>query len=147
MKERLETLLRELFSSQRLAVLATCAEDKAHGSLVAFAATRDLKAMVFATMRKTRKFANLSQNPDAALVIDSRTNTVEDFTRALAVTANGRTREVPDEDLREALDLYLTRHPTLAGFVTSPGCALVRLDVESYRIVTSFRDPVEFLIP
>ena len=62
-KEQIRRILLELFSSQRLAVLGTHQAGQPYGSLMAFASTSDLKNLVFATTRATRKFANLQ--PDS----------------------------------------------------------------------------------
>ena len=80
-------LLKNLFSSQPLAVLASQGDGQPYGNLVAFAATDDLKSLLFATARATRKYANIIKDPRVAMVIDSRTNQKVDFQRAVAVTA------------------------------------------------------------
>ena len=65
--------IRKLMMEQRLAVLCTAQPDgQAYTSLVAFAASQDLKQIAFATMRATRKFANLSSNPRVARLLDDR---------------------------------------------------------------------------
>ena len=69
-----ETNYKPSFHRRRLAVLATQHEGKPYASLVAFAATDDLKTIIFATTRSTRKFVYLSSNPAVALLIDNRTN-------------------------------------------------------------------------
>ena len=81
---RLKKLLNDLFSSQPLAVLATQGKGQPYGNLVAFAATDDLKSLLFATARATRKYANITTDPRVAMVIDSRTNQKTDFQRAVA---------------------------------------------------------------
>jgi len=86
-KAELINHLRELFSSQSLAVLATQDRGEPYGNLVAFAATEDLKHLLFATTRATRKYNNLTKNPRIAMVIDNRSNREEDFQRAMAATA------------------------------------------------------------
>ena len=86
--------IQSLFLSRRLAVLATQREEKPYASLVAFAATDDLKTIIFATTRSTRKFGYLSSNPAVALLIDDRTNEASDFRNAMAVTATGKAKEV-----------------------------------------------------
>ena len=85
---QLTQILKELFSSQRLATLATQGEGQAYGSLVAFAATSDLKYLLFATTRATRKYANLTEAPRIAMVIDNRTNQESDFHQTIAATAD-----------------------------------------------------------
>jgi hypothetical protein len=48
------TIVRELLESQRLAVLSTQGQVQPYSNLVAFAATPDLKYLIFATARATR---------------------------------------------------------------------------------------------
>jgi nitroimidazol reductase NimA-like FMN-containing flavoprotein (pyridoxamine 5'-phosphate oxidase superfamily) len=143
---QLKTLLKALFSSQSLAVLATYGSGQTYGSLVAFAATDDLKSLLFATTRDTRKFDNLTLNPMVALVMDNRANQETDFHQAIAVTATGSVKEAgaPGKDL--LLKIYLSRHPYLREFVTSPTCALLKVDVDTYYIVNNFQNVMELHI-
>ena len=136
---RLIRLLEDLFSSQPLAVLATQGNGQPYGNLVAFAATEDLKALLFATARGTRKFANMTMEPRIAMVVDSRTNQRADFQRAVAVTATGTVKEVETEEQDHLLKLYLSKHPHLKKFATSPGSALLKVKVDSYYVVRQFQ--------
>ena len=138
--------LQELFSSQRLAVLATQSNGQPYGSLVAFAASGDLRHLVFATTRATRKFANLSGEPKVAMVMDNRTNREADFHEAIAATATGIVKEVEGSEKEEFLKLYLSKHPYLKEFATSPTCALLRLDVDTYYVVSQFQEVMELHI-
>ena len=135
--------LRELLESQKLAVLATRTEGSPHGSLVSFAAAPDMKAILFATTRSTRKYVNLTREPHVTLVIDNRENAARDLHKAMALTVKGRAEEVPPEDLQGCLAVYLRKHPYLKGFVSSPTCALVRVRVETYSLVRRFQEVTE----
>jgi nitroimidazol reductase NimA-like FMN-containing flavoprotein (pyridoxamine 5'-phosphate oxidase superfamily) len=143
---QIKTLLRGLFSSQSLAVLATYGSGQPYGSLVAFAATDDLKSLLLATKRATRKFANLTRHPRIALVMDNRANQETDFQQAVAVTATGTVREVGTAERDRLLSLYLSKHPSLREFVTSPTCALLRVDVDTYYVVSQFQNVMELHI-
>ncbi len=132
--------LRELFDSQQLAVLATDAGGRPYASLVAFAATDDLTRLIFATTRATRKFANIQENPHVSLLIDSRSNQVSDFRDAVAVTAMGSAAEVSSDDWSPLRDRYLKRHPHLKSFVDAPSCALLRMNVAQYYLVSRFQN-------
>jgi nitroimidazol reductase NimA-like FMN-containing flavoprotein (pyridoxamine 5'-phosphate oxidase superfamily) len=136
---RLKKLLNDLFSSQPLAVLATQAKGQPYGNLVAFAATDDLRSLLFATARTTRKYANITMDPRVAMVIDSRTNQKADFQRAVAVTATGIVEKVKGAEKNHLLKLYLLKHPHLKKFVTSPTCALLRVKVDTYYVVRRFQ--------
>jgi nitroimidazol reductase NimA-like FMN-containing flavoprotein (pyridoxamine 5'-phosphate oxidase superfamily) len=136
---RITRLLKDLFSSQPLAVLATQGNGQPYGNLVAFAATEDLRSLLFATPRDTRKFANITMEPRIAMVVDSRTNQKTDFQRAVAVTATGTVKEVEIEERDHLLNLYLSKHPHLKKFVTSPGSALLKVKVDTYFVVKNFQ--------
>jgi len=139
---QLKKILKELFVSQPLAVLATQFNGQPYGNLVAFAATEDLRGLLFATTRGTRKFANITRDPRVAMVMDSRTNQRVDFQRAVAVTATGTVEEVEGTEKNQLLKLYLFKHPHLKGFVTSPRCALLRMNVNTYIVVRRFQKVV-----
>ena len=143
---QLKTLLRDLFSSQSLAVLATYGDGQTYGSLVAFAATDDLKSLVFATTRTTRKYDNLIRHPRIALVMDNRSNQEADFHQAMAVTATGTVTEAGPSERNRLLSLYLSKHPYLKEFVASPTCALLRVDVDTYIVVSRFQNVMELHI-
>ena len=142
-KAELINHLRELFSSQSLAVLATQDRGEPYGNLVAFAVTEDLKYLLFATTRATRKYNNLTKNPRIAMVIDNRSNREEDFQRAMAATATGVVEEIGAPDRDHFVKLYLAKHPYLVEFVTSPTCALLKVNVETYYVVSQFQNVME----
>ncbi|MBN2333136.1 MAG: pyridoxamine 5'-phosphate oxidase family protein [Deltaproteobacteria bacterium] len=132
-----------LFQSQPLAVLATSNNNAPYTSLVAFAATEDLTRLLVATMRTSRKYANLDINPHVSLLIDNRSNRVEDFRDAIAVTTVGTATEATDTEKEEFLPLYLARHPLLKTFVLDPSCALLVVRVQTYYLVSHFQSVVQ----
>jgi nitroimidazol reductase NimA-like FMN-containing flavoprotein (pyridoxamine 5'-phosphate oxidase superfamily) len=145
-KEQIREILLELFSSQKLAVLGTHQSGQPYGSLVAFAATADLKNLVFATTRATRKFANLQADSRVSMVLDNRSNRVVDFRKAVTATALGRAGEVRGEERKKLARLYLAKHPHLREFVASPTCALVKIRVEVYYLVWRFQNVFEWRV-
>lgn len=132
--------LKTLFQTQRLAVLATSGDGGPYTSLVAFAASDDAEALYFATTRATRKFTNLTRHSEVSLMIDNRSNAAADFREAVAVTVLGRATVVLEEEKTALLDLYLAKHPYLDEFVTAPSCALIRVAVRTYLMVSRFQD-------
>ena len=135
--------LRGVLDLQRFGVLATHDRGQPYGSLVAFAATPDLKRLVFATERATRKYANLTADGRVAMVIDTSSNRDSDLCEASAVTATGRVREVKRKGGSRYRQLFVAKHPRLESFVSSPDCALLTIEVERYGIVSHFEDVTE----
>jgi nitroimidazol reductase NimA-like FMN-containing flavoprotein (pyridoxamine 5'-phosphate oxidase superfamily) len=140
---RLKKRLEELLESQKLAVLATHNQGQPYGSLVSFAATKDLKQILFATTRSTRKYANLKKDTRVALVIDSRENTEKDLHKAMAVTVTGKAEETGSGEEEVYSSIYLEKHPYLKDFVESPTCALLRVRVDTYYLVRRFQEVTE----
>jgi nitroimidazol reductase NimA-like FMN-containing flavoprotein (pyridoxamine 5'-phosphate oxidase superfamily) len=143
---QLKEFLKNLFPSQKLAVLATQSKKQPYGNLVAFVATKDLKHLLFATTRATRKYTNISENPRVAMVMDNRSNQEADFHQAAAVTATGVAKEVKGSEKETLLRLYLSGHPYLKDFVSSPTCALLKMNVETYYVVRQFQNVMELHI-
>ena len=139
----LEEVIRELFSSQRLAVLGTQRGGQPYANLVAFVASNDLKSIFFATARATRKYANIEADSRVTVLIDNRSNQEADFSKAAAVTATGRAQEVRDSERELATANYLAKHPMLEEFVRSPSCTLLQVKVGTYYLVRRFQNVIE----
>lgn len=137
--------IRALFDSQSLAVLASVKDDQPYASLVAYAATPDLKEIVFLTPDTTRKYDQLIHNPKVAVLINNATNQKEDIDRAMSVTATGIAAVLEHEKKNQYLDLFLQRHPHLKPFSDLKTTALVCITVDRYVLVTQFQNVVEIL--
>ena len=140
---KLKRLLRNLFRKQRLAGLATVRGREPYASLVAFAATGDLKSILFATAKPSRKYANLMANREVALLFDNRTNRSADFRKGIAVTALGTAEELKGSRRSRFLRGYLRKHPDLREFAHSPKTSLFKVEVAVYYIVDKFQHVME----
>ncbi|MDD5312950.1 MAG: pyridoxamine 5'-phosphate oxidase family protein [Dehalococcoidia bacterium] len=140
---QLKKLLKELFKTQLFAALATQHSSRPYNNLIAFAATEDIKEILFVTNRGTRKYANLLASSSVSVLVDSRTNQDSDFRNAVAVTAVGTAEEVKDKQKETLLRLYLVKHHNLEKFANSAGAALFRVKVKAYYIVRNFQEVME----
>jgi len=139
----LPDILKELCHSQLLAVLATVAGSAPYANLVAVAFALDLHHLFFATSRATRKWQNLSSNPQVSLLIDNRSNQVADFSKAAAATILGKAKEMIGMDREEGEKLYVVKHPHLTDFLAAPGCALFKVTIEQIYLVTHFQEVMQ----
>lgn len=135
--------LRQLLETQLLGVLGTQRAGEPYTSLVGFAATPDLKMLLFATGRSTRKHANLADDARASMLVDNRTNSVTDFTSAAAATAVGVVEQIEPDRRGELEQIYLRKHPQLESFVKSPSCVFLQLRVNLYIVVDQFQHVIE----
>jgi heme iron utilization protein len=135
--------VKQLLSTQNLGVLATSGEEYPYTSLVGFAATRDLGGLMFATLKQTRKYANLKKHPRITMLINSGTNDAGDFKDASSVTVLGRAGDTEGEERESLQSLYLFKFPFLEDFIKDPACALVKMEIEKFILVTSFQEVTE----
>jgi nitroimidazol reductase NimA-like FMN-containing flavoprotein (pyridoxamine 5'-phosphate oxidase superfamily) len=129
--------LEALLNNQRFCVLATTNSGHPYTNLVSFAATNDLKTILFATRRQTNKYKNISSESGTAFLIDNRINDPGDIKMAKTVTALGNSKEV-SVNKQEKLKTYLDKHPYMKDFVEDPNCALMECDVNRYVLVKDF---------
>jgi nitroimidazol reductase NimA-like FMN-containing flavoprotein (pyridoxamine 5'-phosphate oxidase superfamily) len=133
--------IRKLLTGQPYAVLCTQSQSQPYGSLVAFAASDDLKTLVFSTPVATRKYRLLTECDHVALLIDTRSTSSEDMMSIEAVTATGHAHVIPGgTEFDRWANLLTARHPHLARFVREESTALVRVDVVRYFHVCRFQE-------
>jgi len=144
--EDIKKQIQELFIHQKLAVLSTHNSGQPYASLIAFVGRDNLKEIFFVTPRTTRKFANLSADSRVAILINSSLNVDSDFHEAVSVTALGNAREIHGAEKDEFIRLYLTKHPYLEAFATSPTCAVVGVSITRYVMVKNFQHVMELQI-
>jgi nitroimidazol reductase NimA-like FMN-containing flavoprotein (pyridoxamine 5'-phosphate oxidase superfamily) len=136
--------IRDLVALQFLAVLSTEEQGQPYSNLIAFVSSEDLAFILFATTRSTRKYTNLLNEPRVSILIDNRRNEVIDFSEARAVTVLGKALELEGKEREQFENLYLSRHPHLLDFISSPTCALFKVEVERYILVSRFQEVKEF---
>ncbi len=138
-----KSTLRRLLDARYVGVLATSKADWPYANLVAFAVPDNISEMIFATPRQTRKYENLSANPKVSMLIDDRSNDIEDLKEAVAATAIGKAVEVEGPERDRCLAIYTARHPHLHDFAHSATTAVFRITVEKYIMVRRFQNVVE----
>jgi len=139
----LEKKLKELFSSQKLGILATQQKKSPYTSLIAFACSDDMRHIVFATPKTTRKFENMISNSHVSFFVDNRSNKPADFRKAIGVTAVGSVRQIRKNKHSRLMTLYLRKHPQLESFLGSYLCAFLCIDVNSFYVVERFQNVTE----
>lgn len=137
---------RELLEARRVGVLGTRFEGAPHLSLVAFAASDDLREVVFASPAATRKVAAIRGDPCVSLLVDDRKNLGSDFSAVVALTLTGIAEPLSAPETSAVVPRYLGRHPDLAGFVGSPTCRFFRIRVQRCSLVSGFQQVEELAL-
>lgn len=142
MHERIHALLAE----QPLAVLSTQRGGQPYSSLMAFAHTDDLRIIVVATGKSTRKHQNIIMDSRVSLLVDNRSNREEDFHAAAALTVLGVANPIESGERSIYEMLYLERHPYLRNFLSAPATTFFKIKVNHYLLVTRFQSVMEYHI-
>ncbi len=145
-QESLLNQIKALLQAQLFGVLATQGQEYPYCSLVSYVASEDAKSIYFPTIRDTRKYRNLCDFPKMSLLVNNQTNQAHDLVEAQALTVLGTATEVGVDDRMEALARFLKTHPSLEEFVTAADCALVRIQVAKYILVSHFQQVQEYAI-
>lgn len=136
-----------LMAGQGLGVLATTDPDgHPYASLIAFAANENNTVLYFVTPRATRKFANLTHDRRVALLVNNSLNQPADFHAAVAATILGNARLLEPGSRKEALPIYLGKHPYLKQFASSPSCAMFAIDITGVTMVQKFQSVAELSV-
>jgi uncharacterized pyridoxamine 5'-phosphate oxidase family protein len=121
--------LRVFNKNQHFGVLATNDNGQPYTSLISFAITPDLKRVIFATPKDTRKYKNILKTKEVAILIDNRSNTRKNIMTTEAITIIGTARQVRRCKIRDELAaIYLKKHPDLEEFIQSDTTALIAVE-------------------
>ena len=94
------------------------------------------------TYRKGTKYANLKENPNVSLLIDTREeHQGAEVAKAMALTVNGMFEEV-QEPGRKAMVArqLLERHPHIAEFINDADAAIFAVKVTSFLLLDGLSD-------
>jgi uncharacterized pyridoxamine 5'-phosphate oxidase family protein len=118
--------LRVFNKNQYFGVLATNDNGQPYTSLISFVITPDLKRVIFATPKDTRKYKNILNTKEVAILIDNRSNTRKNLMATEAITIIGAAWHIRRGKTRDELAaIYLKKHPDLEEFMQSDTTALI----------------------
>ena len=131
--EKIRTLIQE----QSTCVLATASKNRPHCSLMAYATNASCDEIYLMTLKDSRKYQNICENPAVSLLIDTRQDTLKpDHNETVALTVSGRFDKIIEESERKQIRNELSRrHPELKGFLENPEGEPIRIIIESYLLL------------
>jgi len=145
-RSAMQSAIEGLLNEQRLAILATVAQEAPYCNLVSFTSSDDLHTILFSTPRATSKYANMMRNPNVSLLVDDRMRSGFGLKSGMVVTAMGAVELSGPEDDGALKARHAARHADLKDFIYSPECALVQVRVARYILVSSLHETSVFEI-
>jgi nitroimidazol reductase NimA-like FMN-containing flavoprotein (pyridoxamine 5'-phosphate oxidase superfamily) len=138
MIERMKNLVRE----NDLCVLATVSEGRPHCSLMAYVTDEGCREIYMVTLRESRKFSNLRENPLVSLLVDTRErHRGVQRQAAKALTIEGEFRRVGDVEKEAGIRrMLLARHPHLKPLLDEEDSEIVCVKISSFLLLDGVTD-------
>ena len=133
------TTMRELLQSKNTCVLATCAANVPHCSLMAYAVSDDAGEILMATHTGTKKFRNISENATVSLLVDARENAPRSQAWALTVEGECAWTGTGDRGDRARARL-LAAHPHLEAFLSHQDAVILTVKIASFLLLRGLTD-------
>jgi nitroimidazol reductase NimA-like FMN-containing flavoprotein (pyridoxamine 5'-phosphate oxidase superfamily) len=139
-ERRKKTMLDEMKALVRekdICVLATVSNNRPHCSLMAYVANDACTEIYMVTLKDSKKYRNLSENPWVSLLIDTRE---EDRgprrPQAKALTVTGLFEQIRDDDMRRQIrEALIRRHSQLEGFADHPDAEVFSIRIHSFLLL------------
>jgi nitroimidazol reductase NimA-like FMN-containing flavoprotein (pyridoxamine 5'-phosphate oxidase superfamily) len=126
--------MKALLQAKTMCVFATVSGGQPHCSLMAYAAGEGGTEIYLATLRTTRKFRNVAENPAVSLLVDTREELPRD--RARALTVEGVCRPIASGPERERARSRLAAvHPHLGALLYDPDCEILSVRITSFLLL------------
>jgi nitroimidazol reductase NimA-like FMN-containing flavoprotein (pyridoxamine 5'-phosphate oxidase superfamily) len=133
--------MKRLLKEKDICVLATVSGNQPHCSLMAYVVDDEGRQIYMATLRETRKFKNLIQNPAVSLLIDTREEDAgAQRSRAKALTVNGVFQRVEGEKQAAIQTRILQRHPHLQELFAKGEAEVFCVRIESFQLLEGATD-------
>lgn len=137
----------QVLKTQSLGILATQTEEYPYLTLVSFVSSNDIKTIIFATLKESRKYENIQENKKVSIFIGSQKNIIEDYKDAKALSFYGIIKKTTKKQSSEYKKLYLKKHPHFAEFLSDPQCKLMVISVKKITLSMRFQEVREYLVP
>ena len=139
-KAEIPERLKDLDVKENFAVLATDDTGLPYTSLISYALTPDVKTAIFATPKGTRKYRNILNSSQVALLIDNRSKSKHKLMDTEAITIIGTAKHVrKGKKWAELSHIFLRKHPDLEEFLHAQTTALVAIQITECVHVSHFQ--------
>jgi nitroimidazol reductase NimA-like FMN-containing flavoprotein (pyridoxamine 5'-phosphate oxidase superfamily) len=134
--------MRNIVKANDLCVLATVSGGRPHCSLMSYISDEEAHEIYLISHKKTKKYANLTENPAVSLLIDTREE--EKGQRRIyikALTVSGEFQAINDSVKKGLIrEKFLMRHPHLIDFLNDPGAEIFSIRTKSFQLLDGVKD-------
>jgi len=134
--------MKNIVRGNDLCVLATVSEGKPHCSLMSYISGEEGHEIYMISHKRTKKYANLMENPTVSLLIDTREKEVGQRRIYIkALTVSGEFQVISDPGKKDLIRAkFLKRHPHLTDFLNDPEAELFSIKIKSFQLLDGVKD-------
>ncbi|NTW36092.1 MAG: pyridoxamine 5'-phosphate oxidase family protein [Syntrophobacteraceae bacterium] len=133
--------MKNLLKAGDMCVLATCAENRPHCSLMAYITDEVVETVYMVTLKDSQKFRNIRENPEVSLLVDTRQDIpVLGRKGVKALTVHGTCRPLPADEGRPVLGKLAGRHPHLEPLIVNPQATILEVKVQGFLLLDGVSD-------
>ncbi len=134
--------IRDLIQAKDTCVLATVSGNIPHCSLMAYLPGEECREIYMITQKKTKKYENLTQNPQVSLLMDTREKDHGPRrNQAKALTLNGQFQRITDEGQKNSIrSRFLKKHAHLKKLINHPDAEIFYVRVSSCQLLEGAMD-------
>ena len=129
--------IRDLIEQKDTCVLATVSGQEPHCSLMSYITDKDCREIYMISLRGTKKYANMMDNPSVSLLIDTREDDLDrKRVNIKALTVRGTFQTIEDETRRRIIfKKLIQRHPHLKDFADSSESEVFQVNARSVELL------------
>jgi nitroimidazol reductase NimA-like FMN-containing flavoprotein (pyridoxamine 5'-phosphate oxidase superfamily) len=131
--------MKALVKDKNICVLATVAGGKPHCSLMAYVTDENCEEIHMVTLRNTRKYRNLKENPAVSLLIDNREKSPHSEAKALTVEGV-YTKVESTQKAKKVQENLLAVHPHLTDLMNHPDAEILCIQIHSFLMLKGLED-------
>lgn len=132
--------MKAILKANAMGVLATSSDTVPHCSLMAYITNDEGDRLFFVTLKETRKYRTIRQNPCVSFLVDTRMSH-KDRQAIQALTVSGKCAPVTDMNTASRLLVEMAQqHPHLNEIMHHPDVAVLEFRIESMQLL---KGPVE----
>lgn len=141
------TRVREMLLDNSLCVLCTVSGNLPYSSLMTYVLSDDLKTMYMVTVRESRKYRNLLENPKVSLLIDNRQKWVASSGEVVSsLTIEGVLKPLEPIETTLIRAKLVEGHGELKEIVGNPDCVIFGVELKTFLLLSGPVDAVQGII-
>ena len=137
----------QMVKENNFCVLSTSKNNLPNSSLMLYLSDEEGKTLYMVTRRGSLKHANVIENPEVSLLIDTRENIQMSYSSVRALTAYGEAAIIEDkEEEKKLLTLLTEKHPGLSFFKAMEDACIIQVAIKKFLYLDGIEDAKYYTI-